>query len=92
MANALSKWFHRQLKSTFRVVSVNAVNTVMAQSDTSLTKLKATAKKNANVMAIKSSNLKTQASKMITEAVLLDSDSTEIKNALKELDTAEGKL
>lgn len=91
MATKFGKWLNKRIKSSFRLVSVNAVNTIMVQSDTSLTDLKKVAKDNADKMALEAAQKKAEADALLTKVNILNSNSGDIRDALIELDTAEGK-
>jgi len=86
----LGKWLNRKVKGSFRLVSVSAVNTVLAQSDTSLTDAKVKAQKNAEQFQLSASKAQEQANKLATEARIANNNSRTIQNALDEIDNAEG--
>ena len=87
MATKFGKWFRR----TARLVTVNAVNTVLVQSGTSLTALKEVAKTKANDMQVESADKQLKADALLAQVNILTKNSGEITEALEELGAAEGK-
>ena len=73
-----------------QLVSVSAVNTVLAQADTSLTDAKVKAQGMAEKFKLSASRAQEQANKLATEARIASTNSRTIQNALDEIDNAEG--
>jgi len=92
MATKLGKWLGRSVRKSLKVVSPHAVRTILQESGTSLTALKEVAKSNAVIKEADATDKQTKAQKLAVEAKALFEDSTTIKNALAELDSADGKL
>jgi len=84
-------WLNKKVKKSFRLVSVNALNTVLAQSGTNLTGLKMAAQKKADTFELTAAKKQVKADELSTEATILSRNSRAIKTALNELDIAEGK-
>jgi hypothetical protein len=92
MATKLGKWLGRNVRKTLKVVSPHAVRTVLAESGTSLSALKDVAKTNAVAKEVDATDRQTKADKLAVEARALFESSNTIKDALDELDSADGKL
>lgn len=92
MATKFGKWLGRNVRKSLRVVSPYAVRTILQESGTSLTALKEVAKGNAILKEADATDKQTKAQKLAVEAGALFESSTAIKDALDELDSADGKL
>jgi len=86
----LGAWLNKKVKGSFRLVSVSAVNTVLAQADTSLTDAKTKALGVSESLQLSASVAQVEADKLATKARLERAKSKTIQNALDEIDNAEG--
>jgi hypothetical protein len=92
MATKLGKLISRKVRSGLKLVSSNAIRTVLAESNTNLDALKEVAKANAIAKEADATDKQAKANKLAVEASALFGASKDIKNALAELDSADGKL
>jgi len=86
----VGKWLQKKVKGTFRLMSVSAVNTVLAQADTSLTDAKVKAQGMADQFKLSASKKQEEADRLSTEASIANKNSRTIQTALDEIDNAEG--
>lgn len=86
------KWIGRSVRSTLKVVSPNAVRTILQESNTSLSALKEVARSNAEKHEIVGKENLAKAAQLAVSAKSSLSKATDINYALAELDSADGKL
>lgn len=85
-------WLNKVAKRNLKLVSPHAVDTILAQNGTSMTKLQQVAKKKANTLQVGANKKSLAAQKLSMEANLEARDAREIQDALAELNSAQGKV